>query len=98
MNSEVNQGRILRLWAPLESAWLLMAVEAPFLAAILARFVDATINLGAFGVATGFAYLFESPVVLVMSAVTALVENRDPLCKLGQRAHVAPGRSARTHG
>jgi hypothetical protein len=79
---EVTQSRILRLWAPLEAAWLLMAVEAPFLAAILARMPDATCNLGAFGVAVGFAYLFESPVLLVMSAVTALVENRDALRKL----------------
>lgn len=78
----LTQAGILRLWAPLEAAWLLMAVEAPFLAAILARLPQATYNLGAFGVATGFAYLFESPVLLIMSAVTALVENRDALRKL----------------
>jgi len=79
---QVTQGRILRLWAPLEAAWLLMAVEGPFLAAILARLPDPTLNLAAFGVACGFAWLFESPIILIMSASTALVENRDSLRKL----------------
>jgi hypothetical protein len=78
----LSQARILRLWLPLEAAWLLMAVEGPFLAAILARLPDATLNLGAFGVAVGFAYLFESPIILIMSAATALVENRDSLRRL----------------
>lgn len=79
---EVTQARILRLWAPLEAAWLLMAVEGPFLAAILARLPEATTNLAAFGVACGFAWVFESPIILIMSAATALVENRDSLHKL----------------
>ncbi len=79
---QVSQTRILRLWAPLEAAWLLMAVEGPFLAAILARLPNPTCTLAAFGVACGFAWLFESPVILIMSAATALVENRDSLRKL----------------
>jgi hypothetical protein len=79
---QVTQARILRLWAPLEAAWLLMAVEGPFLAAILARLGDPTTNLAAFGVACGFAWVFESPIILIMSAATALVENRDSLHKL----------------
>jgi hypothetical protein len=41
--------RILRLWAPLETAWLFMAVEGPFLGAILARLPDPTTNLAALG-------------------------------------------------
>jgi hypothetical protein len=78
----LSQARILRLWAPLEAAWLLMAVEGPYLAAILARLADATTNLAAFGVALGFAMLFESPVILIMSASTALVDNQHSLRKL----------------
>ena len=79
---EVTLGRILRLWAPLEAAWLLMAAEGPFLAAILARMPNPTYNLAAFGVALGFAMLFESPIILIMSASTALVENRHAFRKL----------------
>jgi hypothetical protein len=78
----LTQGRILRLWAPLEAAWLLMAVEGPFLAAILARMPEATLNLGAYGVACGLAWMFESPIILIMSAATALVENRHSLRKM----------------
>lgn len=79
---QAPRSRILRLWAPLEAAWLLMAVEGPFLAAILARLAEPTVNLAAFGVAWGFGMLFESPVILIMSAATALVENRQSLRKL----------------
>jgi hypothetical protein len=79
---EVKLGRIFRLWAPLEAAWLLMAMEGPFLAAILARLPNPTHNLAAFGVAFGFGMLFESPIILIMSAATALVENRDSFRKL----------------
>ena len=80
--ARVTQSGILRLWAPLEAAWLLMAVEGPFLAAILARLPNPTYGLAAFGVACGFSWMFESPVILMMSAATALVENRHSLRKL----------------
>jgi hypothetical protein len=84
-------GMILRLWAPLEAAWLLMALEGPFLAAILARLPDPTYNLGAFGVALGFGMLFESPIILIMSASTALVENRDTFLRLRRFTYALNG-------
>lgn len=63
-------------------AWLLMAVEGPFIAAVIARLVDPTLNLAAFGVAFPLAMLFESPIILIMSASTALVADRDSYGKL----------------
>jgi len=78
----LNQGRILRAWAPLEAAWLLMAVEGPFIAAVIARLAEPTLNLAAFGVAFPFGMLFESPIILIMSASTALVRDRDSLARL----------------
>ncbi len=78
----MKQGRILRAWAPLEAAWLLMAVEGPFIAAVIARLASPTLNLAAFGVAFPLAMLFESPIILIMSASTALVADRDSLGKL----------------
>ena len=87
----LTQRSILRLWAPLELAWLFMAVEGPFLAAILARLADPTANLAAFGVAVGFGFLFESPIILIMSAATALVENRDSLRKLRSFTYLLNG-------
>ncbi|MDH3457411.1 MAG: hypothetical protein OER90_11280, partial [Gemmatimonadota bacterium] len=52
-----------------------MAVEGPFLAAIIARLVDPTFNLAAHGVAYAFALLVEAPVIMIMSASTALVDD-----------------------
>ncbi|HNX32709.1 MAG TPA: hypothetical protein PKM35_13925, partial [Holophaga sp.] len=78
----MDQGRILRAWAPLEAAWLLMAVEGPYIAAVIARMGDPILNLAAFGVAFPLGILFESPIILIMSASTALVADRDSFAKL----------------
>ena len=69
--------RILVFWMPLAGTWLMMAVEVPFLAAVIARLPDAAPNLAAYGVAFAFAVIVESPVIMLMSASTALVNNRD---------------------
>ncbi|CAN5761185.1 hypothetical protein BH23GEM9_BH23GEM9_36650 [soil metagenome] len=66
---------ILLFWTPLALQWLMMALEGPFLAAIIARMGEATYNLAAYGVAFAFAILVESPVIMLMSASTALVED-----------------------
>ena len=49
---------ILRFWLPLAGTWLMMAVEGPYLAAIMARLPDATVNLAAFGVAFACLIIF----------------------------------------
>ncbi len=54
----------------------MMAVEGPFLAAVIARLPDPKFNLAAYGVAFAFAVLMEAPVIMLMSAATALVEDR----------------------
>jgi len=53
-----------------------MSMEGPFLAAIIARLADPRFNLAAHGVAFAFALLIEAPVIMIMSASTALVEDR----------------------
>ncbi len=73
---------ILRAWLPLEIAWLLMALEGPFIAAVIARLPDPTLNLAAYGVAFPLGMLFESPIILIMSASTALVKDRESLRRL----------------
>ena len=66
---------ILIFWLPLALQWIMMALEGPFLAAVIARLPDPTFNLAAYGVAFAFAILVESPVIMLMSASTALVED-----------------------
>lgn len=67
-------GMIFAFWAPMASTWLMMALEAPFLAALIARLADPKENLAAFGVAHAVAILVEAPVIMILSASTALVE------------------------
>ncbi|MBE3132024.1 MAG: hypothetical protein IMZ55_01000 [Acidobacteria bacterium] len=67
---------ILRFWAPLAATWLMMSVEGPFIAAIIARLGDPAFNLAAYGVAFSFAMIIEAPIIMIMSATTALVRDR----------------------
>ncbi len=46
------------------------------MAAVIARLADPRFNLAAHGVAFAFALLIEAPVIMIMSASTALVEDR----------------------
>jgi Na+-driven multidrug efflux pump len=77
-----SQRHIARFWAPLAATWLMMAFEGPFLAAVIARLPDETFNLAAHGVAFAFAILIEAPVIMLMSAATALVEDRESYSRL----------------
>ncbi len=75
VSAPLTQRSILLFWAPLAATWLMMAVEGPFLAAVIARLPEAKINLAAYGVAFAIAMLAESPVVMLMTASTALAED-----------------------
>ncbi|MEE8135094.1 MAG: hypothetical protein V3T56_08545 [Gemmatimonadales bacterium] len=66
---------IFRFWVPLAATWLMMAVEGPFLAAVIARLADPKFNLAAYGIAFAFAVLVEAPVIMLMSASTALAKD-----------------------
>ena len=73
---------ILLFWLPLAATWMMMAVEGPFLAAVIARLADPKFNLAAHGVAYAFAILVEAPVIMLMSASTALVEDEPTLQRM----------------
>jgi hypothetical protein len=60
----------------------MMAIEQPFLIAFIARLDEAKINLAAFGIAGSFAMIIEAPIIMLMSASTALVSGRNSLRKL----------------
>jgi len=84
MNAKVtlSYGQIFRFWLPLAATWLMMSVEGPFLAAIIARLAAEKANLAAYGVAFAFALIAESPIIMLMSASTALCRNRESYRKL----------------
>jgi hypothetical protein len=74
--------RIFLFWLPLAGTWLMMAFEGPFLAAIIARLADPRFNLAAHGVAVAFAILVEAPIIMIMTASTALVTDAPSFRKL----------------
>ena len=69
-------------WVPLSATWLMMALEGPFLTALIARCVDPKFNLAAHGVAFAFAILVEAPVIMMLGASTALVDGRVSFLRL----------------
>ena len=83
----LTQGRIFRFWLPLAATWLMMAVEGPFLAAVIARLTEPTYNLAAYGVAFSLALVVEAPVIMLMSAATALARNRLSYLRLRRFTH-----------
>ena len=84
---ELTYKRILTFWLPLAGTWFMMAVEGPFLAAIIARLPGPTENLAAFGVAFAVAIFTESPVIMLMAASTALVEDHQSYLALRRFAY-----------
>lgn len=64
------------------ATWVMMAIEGPFVAAIIARLPEPTYNLAAHGVAFALAMLFEAPVLMLMSATTSLVRDRTSFLRL----------------
>lgn len=73
---------IYRLWWPLAATWLMMAVEGPFLAAVIARMGESAVNLAAYGVAYAFGLITEAPVIMLLSASTRLASVRSDYLRL----------------
>lgn len=89
---ELTTRRILNFWLPLAGTWLMMSVEGPFLAAVIARMPEPTENLAAYGIAFVLALIIESPVIQFLSASTALVKDRGTyvsMRRFAYRANVA---------
>jgi hypothetical protein len=91
VDGDLTQSRIFRFWLPLAATWLMMAVEGPFLAAVIARLSDPTYNLAAYGVAFSLALVVEAPVIMLMSAATALARNQLSYLRLRTFTHVLIG-------
>ncbi len=79
--------RVFNFWMPLAATWLMMSVEGPFVAAIIARIHDPMFNLAAYGVAFSFALIVEAPIIMMMSASTALVADRSSFFQLRRFAY-----------
>src|SRR5690348_15732959 len=73
---QLSTRTVILFWLPLAATWFMMALEGPYVAAIVARMPEAARGLAAFGVATSLAWLIESPIMMLLSASAALVRDR----------------------
>ena len=63
-------------WAPLAGSWLLMGLELPAVSAVMARLPHATVSLAAYGgVVFPLSLLIESPILMLLTASTALARD-----------------------
>ncbi len=81
-HNTVTTRTLFVFWVPLLATWLMMSVEGPFLAAVIARLAEPKFNLAAYGVAFSLALMVEAPIIMMMSASTALVSDRTSYLRL----------------
>ena len=82
MTRQATLKTMYRLWWPLALTWLMMAIEGPFLAAVIARMGESAVNLAAYGVAYAFGLITEAPVIMLLSASTRLARSRADYLRL----------------
>ncbi len=85
MNDKENNlspGIIFLFWIPLALTWIMMALEGPIVASVIARLQEAKLNLAAYGVALSVAFISEGPIIMLVSTATALVRNDSSYRKL----------------
>ncbi len=85
---EITYKEITLFWLPLALTWLMMAIEQPFIQRLIADLPDQKNNLAAFTFAYAIALIIEAPVIMLMSASTALVEDRASFLKLRKYSYI----------
>lgn len=90
-DTPLRRKTILLFWLPLAATWLMMSLEGPYIAAIVARLPKAAHSLAAYGVATSLAWLIESPIMMLLSAAAALVRDRASYLALRRFAFLLNG-------
>jgi hypothetical protein len=78
----LSQRQVARLWLPVAFMWLMMSLEQPLVAAALGRLPDPKVNLAAFGLTFSLALIIESPVIMLLTAATALARDRQSYRRL----------------
>jgi hypothetical protein len=74
---------IVQTWWPLAASWLLMSAEGSAVSAVVARLANPEINLAAYGgVVFPLSLIIESPIIMLLSASTALSKDWDSYLKL----------------
>lgn len=81
--------RIFGTWWPLAASWILIALEGPALNIVVARLVDPTIHLAAFGsLVFPLAMIIEAPIIMLLAASTALCKDWVAYRKIRRFMHI----------
>ena len=80
---------IFRFWTPLALVWLMMGVEQPAIAAVIARLPGIKENLAAFGLTFALSLIIEAPIIQLLSAANVLAKDRQSYNRLLAFTHLA---------
>ncbi|MCR9248001.1 MAG: hypothetical protein NXI31_23465 [bacterium] len=95
----VTQRRVFALWWPLAGSWLLMGVEMPALAIAMTRMPGGDAHLAALGALVyPLSLLIEAPIIMLLSASTALAKDRHAHALIRSFTHVAGAILTVIHG
>lgn len=68
---------VFTAWYPLAGSWLLMGMELPAVSAVISRLPDPKVSLAAYGgVVFPLSMIIEAPIIMLLSASTALSRDR----------------------
>jgi hypothetical protein len=82
--------RILALWWPLATSWILMGVELPLFTACVARMAEPKENLAAYGsIVFPLALVIEAPIMMLLAAATALAADQESWGRVRRFMHKA---------
>lgn len=76
-NPPLSTRGILKTWLPLALSWLMLTVEQPILAAVVARSADPKVQLAAWGLAFSIILLLSAPSISMLAASTSLSRDRE---------------------
>ncbi len=86
--SKLTTRDVFRTWWPLAASWIFMALEGPFQTIFVARLPDPKIHLAAFGsLVLPIAMLIEAPIIMMLSASTALSTDVDAYRRIHRIMH-----------
>ena len=74
--------KVLLFWFPLALAWLMMALEAPWIQGVISRKPDSETQLAAFGLVFTLSILIETPIIMLLATSNALARDRKSFQRL----------------
>ena len=76
-SSALTQRELFWAWLPLWVSWFAMALEVPVITSAISRLPDPAVNLAALGgILLPVSFIIEAPILMLLSAATALCRDR----------------------